>query len=158
VGVDHENDSHFIYDTQVGAKEEIGSAGQLIRAAGLRATPKRVAVLAELSREPDDVTAQTLHGRLRKRGERLGLATVYRTLQAFAEAGLIDTLPHNPGEVCYRRCGEEHHHHLVCSQCHRVVEVADCSLEGWLARVSADHGFITTGHRLEIDGLCAACR
>jgi Fur family transcriptional regulator, ferric uptake regulator len=137
---------------------ETSSAGRLLRAAGIRPTPKRVAVLAELTREPDDVTAQTLHGRLQKRGERLGLATVYRTLQTFAEAGLVDTLSHNPGEVCYRRCGDEHHHHLVCSQCHRVVEVAECRLDGWLARVSASHGFVATAHRLEIDGLCAACR
>jgi len=142
----------------VRAKREEGSTDRLLRAAGVQPTPKRIAVFAELMREPDDVTAQTLHGRLRKRGERLGLATVYRTLQTFAEAGLVDTFSHNPGEVCYRRCGDEHHHHLVCSRCHRVVEVAECGLDGWLARVSANHGFVATGHRLEIDGLCGACR
>ena len=130
----------------------------VLRAAGIRPTPARVAVLGELSRESDDVTAQRLHGRLRQRGKRLGLATVYRTLDALAEAGVIDTLRHHPGEACYRRCGDEHHHHLVCARCHRVVEIAECGLEGWLGRVSAAHGFIATGHRLEIDGLCAACR
>jgi Fur family ferric uptake transcriptional regulator len=129
-----------------------------LRAAGIRPTPARVAVLGELSREPDDVTAQRLHSRLRQRGTRLGLATVYRTLDALAEAGVIDTLRHHPGEACYRLCGEEHHHHLLCARCHRVVEIVDCRLERWLERVSADHGFLATGHRLEIDGLCGACR
>jgi Fur family transcriptional regulator, ferric uptake regulator len=115
-------------------------------------------VLDELMREPDDLTAQELHARLRGRGERRGLATVYRTLALLAEAGVVDTILHRPGEVCYRWCGDQHHHHLVCSRCHRVVEVGDCKLDRWLDRVSAQHGFVTTGHRLEVAGVCAACR
>lgn len=134
------------------------AAETTLRVAGIRPTPARVAVLAELTREADDVTAQTLYDRLRKRGKRLGLATVYRTLIKFADAGVVDTLRHHPGETCYRRCGDEHHHHLVCARCHRVVEIAECRLEGWLERISGAHGFVTTGHRLEIEGVCAACR
>ena len=56
--------------------------------AGLRVTKQRVRVLEELAREPHDVTAQELHRRLRDDGERIGLATVYRTRRAFVEAGL----------------------------------------------------------------------
>jgi Fur family transcriptional regulator, ferric uptake regulator len=139
-------------------REEKAGAEQALREAGIRPTPGRVAVLSELSRESDDVTAQDLHRRLRRRGRRLGLATVYRTLAAFAHAGLVDTLPHHPGEVCYRRCGAEHHHHLVCSNCHRVVELADCGLDPWLSRAVERHGFVATGHSLEVAGLCATCR
>jgi Fur family transcriptional regulator, ferric uptake regulator len=108
----------------------VASTGQLSRAhellaeSGLRSTRQRATVLAELLEEPDDVTAQQLHERLRARGERLGLATVYRTLGLLAEEGVVDVLSHRPGELCYRRCAEGHHHHLVCSQCHRVVERA----------------------------------
>ena len=76
--------------------------------------------------EHDDVTAQELHERLRRRGERLGLATVYRTLGLLAEEGVIDALSHRQGELCYRLCGDGHHHHLVCSRCHQVVELEDC--------------------------------
>jgi Fur family transcriptional regulator, ferric uptake regulator len=125
---------------------------------GVRPTKQRLTVAAELMRERDDVTAQELHARLRRRGERLGLATVYRTLSLLSEAGAVDSLAHHPGELCYRWCGDEHHHHLVCSRCHRVVELGDCGLEAWLEQQSAEHGFVPTGHRLEVAGLCATCR
>ena len=154
------------YDTWVGSNGKRGRARtasgtdagrRLLVLGGLRATRQRVAVVEELEREPDDVTAQELHARLRGRGERIGLATVYRTLTGLAEAGAIDALSHRPGEVCYRRCGDEHHHHLVCSGCHRVVELVDCELDPWLARLSSEHGFVATGHRLEVTGVCSAC-
>jgi Fur family ferric uptake transcriptional regulator len=134
------------------------SAIDVLSEAGVRPTRQRVRVLTELMGERDDVTAQELHDRLRSGGEKLGLATVYRTLGLLAESGVIDSLSHRPGELCYRWCGQGHHHHLVCSSCHRVVELADCELEPWLERISSAHGFVTTGHRLEVSGLCGACR
>jgi Fur family transcriptional regulator, ferric uptake regulator len=141
----------------VPSDEQIQAAG-VLEGVGVRPTSRRVTVLNELMRERNDVTAQQLHERLRSRGERLGLATVYRTLGLLAEEGVIDSLAHRPGELCYRWCGEGHHHHLVCSSCHQVVELADCELEPWLERISAAHGFVTTGHRLEVSGLCGDCR
>ena len=133
-------------------------AARVLQAVGARATRQRVRVLAELMRERDDVTAQELHGRLRTSGEPMGLATVYRTLGLLAGEGVIDALSHHPGELCYRWCGDEHHHHLVCNRCHRVIELRECELDSWLDRLSADHGFVATGHRLEVAGLCSDCR
>lgn len=148
-----------------GSSRELEPAAPLQQAAerflsglGVRPTPQRTSVLAELMRERDDVTAHELYERFRSRGKRLGLATVYRTLSLLASSGAIDALSHHPGELCYRWCGDEHHHHLVCSSCHKVVELGDCELEAWLERVSAEHGFVATGHRLEVAGLCADCR
>jgi Fur family ferric uptake transcriptional regulator len=140
------------------AAKEMKRARAFLEGLGVRATRPRTLVLAELMREEDDLTAQDLHARLRDRGERTGLATVYRTLTILAGEGAVDALPHHPGELCYRWCGDEHHHHLVCSTCHRVVEVAGCELDPWLDKVSAEHGFVPTGHRLEVAGVCAGCR
>ena len=140
------------------AGKEREQAIEELDAANVRPTRQRTAVLAELMRERDDVTAQELHARLRQRGEGLGLATVYRTLTLLAGHGVIDAISHHPGELCYRWCGGEHHHHLTCSRCHRVVELDGCELEPWLTRVSKRHGFVATGHRLEVAGLCGACR
>jgi Fur family ferric uptake transcriptional regulator len=137
---------------------EQASAVGLLEGVGVRPTRQRVIVLSELMSEHDDVTAQELHERLRGRGERLGLATVYRTLGLLTNAGVIDALSHRQGELCYRLCGNGHHHHLVCSSCHHVVELADCELDPWLERISAAHGFVTTSHRLEVSGLCGDCR
>jgi Fur family transcriptional regulator, ferric uptake regulator len=133
-------------------------AERLLAGRGVRATPQRVRVLAELVGEPNDATAQSLHDRLRRKGGGIGLATVYRTLSVLVDHGIVDALSHRPGELCYRLCGGGHHHHLVCDRCHRVVELGECDLDAWLERAAAEHGFRPTDHRLEVTGVCAACR
>jgi Fur family ferric uptake transcriptional regulator len=133
-------------------------ARELLAAKGLRVTRQRLQVLETLADERDDATAQQIHARLRGRGQRIGLATVYRTLALLGELGVVDSLAHTPGELCYRLCGDGHHHHLVCSNCHRVVELVDCEIDAWLDEVAKDHGFVATGHQLEVTGVCAACR
>jgi Fur family ferric uptake transcriptional regulator len=130
----------------------------LLSRAGIRPTRQRLRVLEALAGERNDATAQDIHARLQGSGERVGLATVYRTLAALAERGVVDTLSHHPGEVCYRLCGAAHHHHLVCSSCHKVVELDDCGLDDWVERVAAAHGFVATAHQVELVGVCAGCR
>lgn len=137
---------------------ESGGLAGLLERRGIRPTRQRLRVLEALAGEPDDATVQEIHTRLLAAGERVGLATVYRTVAVLSEHGVIDTLSHRPGELCYRLCGDAHHHHLVCSECHRVVELPDCDLEPWLERISAAHGFVATDHRVEVTGVCAACR
>lgn len=121
---------------------------------GVRATRQRVAVLSSLAAEPNDATAQEIHARLR---ETVGLATVYRTLSLLSEQGVVDAIVHRPGEICYRLCGDGHHHHLVCRECHRVVELEDCELDPWLARLGDEHGFQVDEHTVEVSGTCAEC-
>jgi Fur family ferric uptake transcriptional regulator len=131
---------------------------ELLVRQGVRVTRPRLEVLAELSLERDDVTAQELWRRLRERDSQTGLATVYRTLALLAEKGVVDTMSHHGAELCYRLCTDAHHHHLVCTNCHRVLEVEQCGLGGWLDTVTKQHGFVATDHRVEITGLCRACR
>ena len=83
---------------------------------------------------------------------------MYRTLGLLSEHGVIDSLAHRQGETCYRLCGGAHHHHLVCSDCHRVVELAECDLGPRLEKLGASHGFTVTEHSVEAVGLCADCR
>ena len=125
---------------------------------GIRETPQRVFVVQELAREENDATATQIYERLRRRGTNIGLATIYRTLTILHEHGAVDTLAHHAGELCYRLCAEVHHHHLVCTGCHRVVELRDCDLEAWVKRSAGKHGFTATDHQVEIVGLCADCR
>ena len=101
---------------------------------------------------------QDIHEELRRRGEGIGLTTVYRTLQALAEAGEIDVLRTAAGEASYRRCSDTHHHHLVCRRCGRTVEVEGPAVEHWAEKVAAEHGFAEIDHTVEIIGVCAACR
>lgn len=125
-------------------------------------TPRRPtrqqAAVAELLEKSDDFTsAQTVHARLRESGESVGLATVYRTLQAMVEAGTVDVLRTDEGEAVYRACSTHHHHHLVCRACGRTLEVEGPAVEQWTDRVAAEHGFTDVTHTLEIFGTCADC-
>jgi Fur family transcriptional regulator, ferric uptake regulator len=130
----------------------------ILERSGLRVTRQRLLVLESLEREPHDATAQQIHERLRAASRPIGLATVYRTLKSLADAGAVDALDHHRGETCFRLCGEGHHHHLLCSECHRVVELTGCDLDGWLDDAAAAHGFVAREHRLEIVGVCSDCR
>ena len=122
-----------------------------------RPTRQRAAVAALLEDVSDFASAQELHAKLREAGQRVGLATVYRTLQAMASDGEVDMLRTDEGEAVYRRCSTGHHHHLVCRSCGRTVEVEGPAVERWAERVSTEHGFRDVRHTLEIFGTCEGC-
>jgi Fur family ferric uptake transcriptional regulator len=124
-----------------------------------RMTRQRAAVADALSDVGEFRSAQQLHELLRARGAAVGLATVYRTLQALADGGEVDVLRAEDGESLYRRCvRREHHHHLVCRQCGRTVEIGGPTVESWASQVAATHGFDDIEHTVELFGTCAECR
>lgn len=123
-----------------------------------RPTRQRRAVAAALDAVSDFRSAQEIHHLLKRRGDTVGLTTVYRTLQALADSGEIDILRNSDGEALYRRCSDGHHHHLVCRSCGRTVEVEGPTVERWAQRVAAEHGYADLSHTLEIFGTCTHCR
>ena len=124
-----------------------------------RPTRQRAAVESLLVDIDDFVSAQNLHARLRAQGQHVGLATVYRTLQAMANDGDVDMLRTADGEAVYRRCSTgHHHHHLVCRSCGRTVEVEGPAVESWADKISAENGFSDVQHTLEIVGTCSECQ
>jgi Fur family ferric uptake transcriptional regulator len=123
----------------------------------VRSTRQRAAISALLENVEDFRSAQELHDELRRGGEGIGLTTVYRTLQAMASAGLLDTLRTDSGESVYRRCSQHHHHHLVCRSCGSTVEVEGGAAEAWAAEIATQHGFSDVSHTIEIFGVCAEC-
>ena len=124
---------------------------------GQRSTRQRTAVAELLDQLDDFRSAQDLHEELRKRGEGIGLTTVYRTLQSLADAGEVDVLRMDSGEAIYRRCSRHHHHHLVCRDCGRTVEVEGPAVEQWADRVAVENGFSQVSHTVEIFGTCGNC-
>ena len=122
-----------------------------------RRTRQRSAVDSILADRDDFRTAQEIHDDLRRLGERVGLTTVYRTLQAMTEAGELDALRTAEGETAYRRCSTGHHHHLVCRSCGRTVEVSGPAVETWANAVAEQHNFRDVSHDLEIFGTCSSC-
>ena len=123
-----------------------------------RRTRQRAAVWSALSATREFCSAQELHQRMRTAGDPVGLATVYRALQALADEGDVDVLRTDDGEALYRRCSTGHHHHLICRSCRRTVEVDAHPMEAWAARIAQQHGFTMLDHLVEVFGLCPDCR
>ncbi|WP_462417748.1 Fur family transcriptional regulator [Kytococcus sp. Marseille-QA3725] len=123
-----------------------------------RRTRQQTAVLEALSDRSDFVAAQQLHAAMSQDGQKVALATVYRALQAFDEAGEVDTLLTEAGETLYRACDTElHHHHLVCRECGNTVEIDGPAVEQWSEQIAAEHGFSEVTHIVELYGRCASC-
>lgn len=125
----------------------------------MRPTRQRSAVAAALGTSEGFRSAQDLYEAMRAGGDRVGLTTVYRTLQAMAAAGEVDVLRTADGESVYRRCrSDAHHHHLVCRTCGTTVELPGDEVEAWTAQVAEEHGFTDTTHTVEVFGVCVRCR
>ena len=121
-------------------------------------TRQRTAVSRALESADGFQSAQALHEAMRRGGESVGLTTVYRHLQALADAGEVDVLRTADGESVYRRCQvEDHHHHLVCRSCGATVEVKGAAVEKWASQVAAQHGFRDVTHTVEVFGTCSSC-
>ena len=122
-----------------------------------RSTRQRAAVAALLNELEEFRSAQQVYELLKQRGERIGLTTVYRSLQILASTGKVDVLRTPDGEVSYRRCSSGHHHHLVCRFCGRAVEFDLPLIERGAEEVARKNGYTNVSHTLEIFGTCAAC-
>jgi Fur family ferric uptake transcriptional regulator len=104
-------------------------------------------------------SAQDIHAELRAAGETVGLTTVYRHLAVLTDEGRLDALQTADGELVYRRChSDQHHHHVVCRTCGRGTEVELPDLERWAESTAADLGYSDVTHTVEIFGVCADCR
>jgi Fur family transcriptional regulator, ferric uptake regulator len=123
-----------------------------------RPTRQRRAVAAALAGFDDFRSAQEIHDLISRQGDSVGLATVYRTLSALADAGEVDMLRNEDGEAIWRSCSDTHHHHLVCRSCGATIEVEGPAVERWTGAIAAEHGYADISHTLEIFGTCPACR
>lgn len=124
----------------------------------VRGTRQAEAVASVLDRLSGFSSAQQIHAELRDRGEQVGLTTVYRHLQVLSETGRIDAIRDSSGEILYRRCQTNaHHHHLTCRKCGKSVEVEGRAVEHWAEQVAKQAGFTEVGHTVELFGLCPDC-
>jgi Fur family ferric uptake transcriptional regulator len=116
------------------------------------------AVLSALADGSTFRTAQEIHAELTSAGDRVGLTSVYRALQALTDEGQVDVVRQRNGELSYRRCATAaHHHHLLCDTCGAAVEVEAPALERWVAKVASDNGYVVRAHTLEVTGTCRDC-
>lgn len=122
-----------------------------------RNTWQKDAVRHALGEATGFVSAQDLHLVLRNHGSSIGLATVYRALADLAHQGEADSLQDAAGLTLFRACGNGHHHHLICTECGRAVEIEASEIETWANSVAKQHGFKPATHTIELFGICSDC-
>lgn len=125
---------------------------------GHRLTAARQLILAVLVQCGGHISADGLAERVREQAPNVGRMTVYRTLDLLSETGLIRPVYQGTGAAHYVLLENGHHHHLICTNCAQVQEVADCGLEELETLLGRRFDFQIQGHLVEFYGLCAACR
>jgi Fur family ferric uptake transcriptional regulator len=142
-----------------GHTEERRVFTEFLKKRGLKTTRERTALFDEIFSAHRHFDAEDLVIRMRERGTKISRATIYRTLEILHECGLVGRVRLNEEKYRYERLKRgEHHDHLVCTSCGKVVEFNDPAIEKRQDAVCRAHDFRATAHSHQIWGLCGACR
>ncbi|BCS53155.1 Fur family transcriptional regulator [Geobacter sp. SVR] len=126
---------------------------------GLRSTRQRDIILDAFLSTHQHVSVEELYLKIKTTHPGIGNATVYRTLKLFVEAGLAREMLLHDGQTRYEHItAGEHHDHLVCTGCNSIIEFENETIEQLQNEIAMRHGFLIRSHKLEIYGLCSACR
>lgn len=128
------------------------------RAQGLRLTQARQAVLQVVGTAAAHLQVAEVYRRALRVSPRIGLASVYRTIQLLDRLGLVKRVHVGHRHRHYARATERHGHHLVCNGCGRVVEFSDCQVERLAKTVARRTRFVIEDHSVELYGRCPDCR
>jgi len=124
----------------------------------MRLTPEREAIVTAVYATHEHFDADVWVEKLERRKGGASRSTVYRTLGLLEEAGLIRKVARtNDREVYEHDYGYPHHDHLICKKCGEMIEFPNEVIAEVLERIAAEHGFRMSGHRLEVEGICATC-
>ncbi|OYX44324.1 MAG: transcriptional repressor [Rhodobacterales bacterium 32-67-9] len=122
-------------------------------AKGLRMTEQRRVIAQVLEESDDHPDAEVLYTRACAVDPKISLATVYRTLRLFDEAGILDKLEFGDGRARYEDAERAHHDHLIDLTTGEVIEFVDAEIEALQERIAARLGYRLKGHRLELFGV-----
>jgi Fur family ferric uptake transcriptional regulator len=124
---------------------------------GYRITPQRLMILEAIEGASGHVSAEEIYQDIRKRYSGLNISTVYRTLELLKESGLVTETDMGDGRVRFHSMGHEHHHHLVCSKCGKVIDLDEDTLAPLTHALADKYGFRADLKHLAIFGTCKAC-
>jgi Fur family ferric uptake transcriptional regulator len=122
-------------------------------------TPQRRIIIGVIIDSHGHLTPSAIHKRALREDNSIGLVTIYRTIEILTKLGLICEM--HTGEICRSytmRRPSEHHHHLICSDCGRVIDFTDCNLDKLERRLTQENHFKIESHLLEFLGQCRECR
>ncbi|HLV28251.1 MAG TPA: ferric iron uptake transcriptional regulator [Burkholderiaceae bacterium] len=129
-----------------------------LKSAGLKATFPRLKIL-DIFRRADErhQSAEDVYRTLIAEDVDIGLATVYRVLTQFEQAGILVRSQFDGGKAVFELNDGDHHDHLICTHCNKVVEFSDEKIETRQYKVAEDHGFVLESHTMMLYGTCPDC-
>jgi Fur family ferric uptake transcriptional regulator len=138
---------------------ELDTFNIYLKRRGLRYTREREYIIKEIFSRHDHFDVDSLYLRLRNKGMNISKASVYRTMPLLLETGLVQEVFHEDGHMHYEHIyGHQHHCHLRCLQCGRIVEFRDDTLNHLTERLAQQYNFDIKGHKWDIVGFCPKCR
>ena len=126
---------------------------EYLRRRRLKTTQQREAIVDAFLRSTGHVNLEDLLSSARKKNPGVGLATVYRTVKLLEDAGLAASRQFGSGQTLYEVAGQ-HHDHIICQQCHHIIEFESDDIERIQSDIARRHGFRLVQHRHELFGLC----
>lgn len=133
---------------------------EALRERGLKSTAQRDDIARVFFGAEGHLSIDELYQAVRKVNPRVGYATVYRTIRLLKECGLAAERHFDDGQARYEPAEEEaqHHDHIICERCGKIVEFASQELEKLQERIARFLGFTVGRHRMELYGICSECR
>lgn len=136
-------------------RQEFQILDEFVKAKGLRHTPQREKILDVFLSTERHVSCGELYKLVRKKYQGIGYTTIYRTMKLLSESGLCGETDFGDGILRFEhKYGHEHHDHLICIKCGKLIEVLEPAIEALQDKVAKHHRFIPTKHKLEIFGIC----
>ena len=126
--------------------------------AGHKVTHQRLTIIEVVLDSDEHLTPSEIFQKVHRVDASIGEVTVYRTLNILEELGLVCSLHTGDNSASYVASPAEHHGHIICSECGKVVNFLNCNLEGLEKRLSSETGFIIDQHHLDFFGKCRECR
>jgi len=124
---------------------------------GYRLTPQRMMVLSAIENSDNHISAEEIYARVIAKYPHVNISTVYRTLELLKRLGLVTETDLGGGRVRYHPADKGHHHHLVCQECGRIIDLDESVLSSVKSMLLREYKFSADLRHLAIFGCCASC-
>ena len=124
---------------------------------GYRLTPQRMMVLSAIENSDNHISAEEIYAQVIAKYPHVNISTVYRTLELLKRLGLVTETDLGGGRVRYHPADKGHHHHLVCQECGRIIDLDESVLSSLRSALLREYNFSADLRHLAIFGRCAKC-
>jgi Fur family ferric uptake transcriptional regulator len=128
-----------------------------LREIGMRMTPQRMMIISVVESSNNHISAEEIYTQVTGKDPDVNISTVYRTLDTLEELKLVTKTDFGDGRVRYHPANKGHHHHLVCRECGRIIDLDEQVLSGLEETLLRDYNFIAEIRHLGIPGICVKC-